>query len=77
MTQQPPYQPYDPNAGQYPEQQGRPRGGMLPIPHRTWTTQRGTRVTVGGCCLPLPIGCLTLLGAAAAAAVSSSLGRRG
>lgn len=44
-------------------------GGMGPIPARTW--RRGNaRVTVGGCCLPLPIGCLTTLVAGAAVAVS-------
>lgn len=44
-------------------------GGMGPIPARTWS-RGGTRVTVGGCCLPLPIGCLTTLVAGAAVAVS-------
>lgn len=49
-------------------------GGLGPIPARTWS-RGGTRVTVGGCCLPLPIGCLTTLVAGAAVAVS--LARRG
>jgi hypothetical protein len=44
-------------------------GGLGPIPARTWS-RGGTRVTVGGCCLPLPIGCLTTLVAGAAVAVS-------
>ena len=50
-------------------------GGLGPLPGRTW--RRGnTRVTVGGCCLPLPIGCLTTLVAAgvAAAAVARRAG---
>lgn len=40
-------------------------GGMGPIPSRTWT-RGNTRVTVGGCCLPLPLGCLTTVLAAGA-----------
>lgn len=49
-------------------------GGMGPLPARTW--RRGnTRVTVGGCCLPLPIGCLTTL--VATAAVAAKVARRG
>lgn len=59
------------------EQSGRSGGGLFPVPHRTWRTKGGSRVTVGGCCLPLPIGCLTLVGAAAAAALSASRSRRG
>ncbi len=38
-----------------------PRRGRLrrpPFPTYSRTTRSGTRVTVGGCCLPLPIGCL-------------------
>lgn len=44
-------------------------GGMGPLPSRTWT-RGNSRVVVGGCCLPLPLGCLTTavaLGVAAAA----------
>lgn len=42
-----------------PTEAGRQRrGGVLPVPHTSWTTRRGNRVTVGGCCLPLPFGCL-------------------
>ncbi len=48
-------------------------GGLGPLPARTWTRGQ-TRVTVGGCCLPLPLGCLTVL--ATAAAVAVSWGRR-
>ena len=49
-------------------------GGLGPLPARTWT-RGNTRVTVGGCCLPLPFGCLTTL--AAAAFVAVSVARRG
>lgn len=38
-------------------------GGMGPIPSRTWT-RGGSRVTLGGCCLPLPIGCPVLVATA-------------
>lgn len=44
------------------------RGGVFPIPHRTWRTRRGSQVTVGGCCLPLPIGCLATTATAAVVA---------
>lgn len=55
--------------------QRRGRFGFLgPIPQYSTTTRNGTRVSVGGCCLPLPIGCLTVALAAAAAA-GSALGR--
>lgn len=51
-------------------------GGMGPLPARTW--RRGnTRVTVGGCCLPLPIGCLTTLAAGVAVTVSVARRHRG
>lgn len=46
-------------------------GGMGPIPSRTWR-RGGTTVTVGGCCLPLPLGCLTTVLAAGAVAVSAA-----
>lgn len=42
---------------------------MLPLPGWSTRTRRGTNVTVGGCCLPLPIGCLTTTVLAGAAAV--------
>ncbi|MEX5296767.1 hypothetical protein QYM41_15930 [Kocuria sp. CPCC 205268] len=41
---------------------------LLPFPRWSTRTRRGTDVSVGGCCLPIPIGCLTgtvLVGAAA------------
>lgn len=36
------------------------RGGFsaFPFPGYTTTTRNGTQVSFGGCCLPLPIGCL-------------------
>ncbi|HYN30916.1 MAG TPA: hypothetical protein VES95_13765 [Dermatophilaceae bacterium] len=45
-----------------------PRGRFRlgPLPNYTTTTRGGTRVSVGGCCLPLPIGCLTTVVAGAA-----------
>ncbi|MFI7579643.1 hypothetical protein [Kocuria kalidii] len=42
---------------------------MLPIPGYSTRTRRGTNVSVGGCCLPIPIGCLTTTVLAGAAAV--------
>lgn len=38
----------------------------FPFPHRTFRTRGGSQVTVTGCCLPLPIGCLTTVVAGAA-----------
>jgi hypothetical protein len=49
-------------------------GGMGPIPARTWS-RGNSRITVGGCCLPLPIGCLTTV--VAAGLVAAKLARRG
>jgi hypothetical protein len=43
-------------------------GFFGPIPHYTATTRRGTRVSVGGCCLPLP---LMVAASTAAAAVAT------
>lgn len=60
------------------DQRGRPVDPFegLPIPHRSWTTKRGSQVTVAGCCLPLPIGCLTtVLAAGAVAALRVARGR--
>lgn len=80
--QAPGVEPADPWAedevrrrAQQPEGWTSEPGGLGPLPGRTW--RRGnTRVTVGGCCLPLPIGCLTTLVAAgvAAAAVARRAG---
>ena len=38
------------------------RGGFstFPFPSYSTTTRNGTGITVAGCCLPLPLGCLTL-----------------
>lgn len=41
------------------------RGGLFPLPHYSTRTRRGNRVSVGGCCLPIP---LTLVAAAGALA---------
>jgi hypothetical protein len=39
----------------------RRRGGFVgPFPYYSGRTRRGTRVTVGGCCLPIPLGVLTV-----------------
>lgn len=53
------------------------RGGFGffgPFPRYATTTRSGTRVSVGGCCLPLPIGCLAVV--LSAAAVGGSAVRR-
>jgi hypothetical protein len=55
-----------------PSGRGGRRSGfrVLPFPSYSRRTRRGTNVSVGGCCLPIPIGCLTttvLVGAAAVA----------
>lgn len=42
---------------------------VLPFPGYSTRTRRGTNVSVGGCCLPIPIGCLTTTVLAGAAAV--------
>jgi hypothetical protein len=55
----------------------RGRFGLFgPIPHYSTTTRRGTRVSVGGCCLPLPIGCLTVVATTLGATVVSIARRR-
>lgn len=51
-------------------------GGMGPVPSRTW--RRGnSRVVVGGCCLPIPLGCLTTVLAAGALAAVGVARRHG
>ena len=47
-----------------------------PIPTYSRTTRRGNRVSVGGCCLPLPIGCLTVTLATAVGGVLTTAARR-
>ena len=34
----------------------RGRGGLFPLPHYSTRTRSGSRVSVGGCCLPIPLG---------------------
>ena len=39
----------------------RRRGGFIgPFPYYSGRTRRGTRVSVGGCCLPIPLGALSV-----------------
>ncbi len=45
-----------------------------PLPYYSTTTRRGTRVSVGGCCLPIPL--LFLASVAAALATGARLRRR-
>lgn len=52
------------------------RGGMGPVPSRTWT-RGNSRIVVGGCCLPLPIGCLTTVAVGAVVAASALRRTRG
>ncbi|AKT51942.1 hypothetical protein [Arsenicicoccus sp. oral taxon 190] len=42
----------------YAAEQQRSGGRLFPFPSWTTRTRSGSTVTVGGCCLPLPIGCL-------------------
>ena len=65
-------EPTDPWAEEQAVDDGRwasQSGGLGPLPSRTWT-RGNSRVVVGGCCLPLPIGCLTTVAAATVVAVS-------
>jgi hypothetical protein len=55
---------------------GRGRFRLGPIPHYSTTTPNGTRVSCGGCCLPIPIGCLATVAAVAAPGVIGFLQRR-
>lgn len=42
-----------------PRRRRRGGGGFFgPIPYYSGTTRRGTRVQVGGCCLPIPLAAL-------------------
>jgi hypothetical protein len=42
----------------------RSRGGFFgPLPYYSRRTRGGSRVTVSGCCLPIPLGMLVLLAA--------------
>jgi hypothetical protein len=40
-------------------------GFFGPVPYHSRRTRRGSRVTVTGCCLPIPLGMLALLAGAA------------
>ena len=47
----------------YGRRQG--RGGLFPFPHYSTRTRGGSRVSVSGCCLPIPLMlCLSLLAGA-------------
>lgn len=50
--------------------------GAFPFPHYSTRTRSGTQVSVGGCCLPLPIGCLMTLSVAAGAVLAARSRRR-
>jgi len=64
---------YGGQPGQYEAQEsGRSGPRLFPFPHWSTRTRNGTSVSVGGCCLPLPIGCLATtltVGAVAASRV--------
>ena len=50
--------------GRSPYHSGRRRGSggfFGPVPYYSGRTRRGSRVTVGGCCLPIPLGVLATL----------------
>jgi hypothetical protein len=50
--------------GSYSRSRG--RGGFYgPFPYYSRRTRGGSRVTVSGCCLPIPFGVLTVAGLAA------------
>lgn len=58
-------------APRYPRQRG--RGGFFgPFPYYSTRTRRGSRVTVSGCCLPIPLAMVV-----ATAAGLRALVRRG
>lgn len=71
---QPGEQPGRPTGNTYPNQRGGgPRPTGLPFPGISGTTKGGTRYYVSGCCLPLPLGCLTVLTMAGSAALAARL----
>ena len=57
-----------------PAQRGRFR--LFPFPGYSTTTAGGTRVSCSGCCLPLPLGCLTSLVAVGAPVAVGAVRRR-
>lgn len=70
-----PSYPQRPQDGPAPDGQqpyDGPRSGPSLFPFPSWTTRTrgGSTVTVGGCCLPLPIGCLATTLAVGAVATS-------
>jgi hypothetical protein len=48
------------------------RGGLFPIPHYSTRTRGGSRVSVSGCCLPIPL----VLGVSMVAGARSLIRRR-
>ena len=61
------------------DQQQRVRPSGFPFPGVRGTTRGGTRWQVGGCCLPIPIGCMglmTVLATIGAVAVPAARRRR-
>jgi hypothetical protein len=50
-------------GGRHGHGRGRGRTGFFgPMPYYSRQTRGGSRVSVGGCCLPIPLGLLTSLG---------------
>jgi hypothetical protein len=57
------------HGSRYRSRRSRARGGFVgPFPYYSTRTRRGSRVSVGGCCLPIPLA-LSLVVAAAARAL--------
>jgi len=51
------------HGGRYGRGRGRGRGGFFgPMPYYSRQTRGGSRVSVTGCCLPIPLGLLATLG---------------
>lgn len=60
------YGPHRAVSPRYPRPAARRFGLFGPFPYYSTTTRRGARVSVGGCCLPIP---LTIVASAAGAAL--------
>jgi hypothetical protein len=59
-------------------QPSRSRFRLMPVPRYSTTTSNGTHVSCGGCCLPLPLGCLaTVVGMAVPAVIAIARHRAG
>jgi hypothetical protein len=57
---------HPPSAWGYGRRRARRRGGFHgPFPYYSTRTRRGSRVTVSGCCLPIPLGLVALVAAGA------------